>query len=183
MSSIDSRWKQQSRRYFLKNGEKAFKADKLIYHSSPLDQAVEIAGYVKMKLFIELNVPDTDLWVGFYEIRPDGKSIWLAEDFMRARYRKSPAKPELVTPGKIYPYVFDKSYFFARRVKKGSRFRLIISCLNSPDSEKNYNSGGIVSQESAKDARKAVIKLYHDNRYPSHIEVPITGQKKKIDKH
>ena len=151
----------------------AFQKDKLIYHSPPLREALEVAGYVKARLFIELNVPDTDLAVALYEIRPDGQSIYLAEDFMRARYRESLSKAELVKPGEINEYVFERAYFFVRKLEKGSRLRLVVSCLNSPDFEKNYNSGRVVAQETAEDARTAVIKLYHDKNHPSLIELPI----------
>jgi predicted acyl esterase len=79
----------------------------------------------------------------------------------------------LVIPGTINKYVFNKSLFFARKVEKGSRLRLIISCLNNPFVEKNYNSGGTVAEETGKDARTAVIKLYHNKKYPSVLELPI----------
>lgn len=156
----------------------AFADDKLIYHSPPLKEAVEIAGHAKLKVFIELNVPDTDFGMALYEIRKDGKSIPLAQDFMRARYRNSLSKPELVKPGKIYKYIFDKSYFFAGKLEKGSRLRLVFSSLNSPMLEKNYNSGGVVAEETAKDARKAVIKLHHDPDHPGVLELPVLVEKK-----
>lgn len=160
---------------FLLYGREAFKKEKLIYHSPPLKQAIEIAGVVKLTAFIQLNVPDTDLAMFLYEIEPDGKNILLAWDYMRARYRNSLSKPELVMPGTINKYVFDKSLFFARQLGKGSRLRLIISCLNWPYLEKNYNSGGVVAEETGKDARTAVIKLYHDKKYPSVLQLPISA--------
>jgi hypothetical protein len=48
--------------------------------------------------------------------------------------------------------------------------------LRSPNSiqvEKNYNSGGVVASESAKDARTAHIALYHDAAHASFLELPI----------
>jgi putative CocE/NonD family hydrolase len=167
---------RQANASFLDQGA-AFQQDKLIYHSQPLKYVVEIAGTIKLTLFIKLNVPDTDLGIRLYEIRPDGQSILLAQDFLRARYRKSLARPELVTPGKIYKYIFDKSYFFARMLHRGSRLRLIVSGLNTPVFEKNYNSGGVVSQETAKDSRTAIITLYHDKKHPSKLELPVFRKK------
>ncbi|MCP5047393.1 MAG: CocE/NonD family hydrolase [bacterium] len=155
----------------------AFSGDKVVYHSAPLQDRVEVAGYVKVKVFLALNVPDTDLRMELSEIQPDGKSIYLADDMVRARYRKSLSKAELVTPGKIEPYLFDGAYFFARKLKKGSRLRLVISGIDTPDYEKNYNSGGVVANETAKDARKAIIKLYHSKKYPSMLELPVMIRK------
>jgi len=151
----------------------AFAEDILIYHSKPLEKEIEIVGYIKLKAYIELNVPDTDFQVGLFEIKPDGTSIYLGNDMIRARYRKSLSKPELVKTGEINLYEFERFYFFARKLEKGSRLRLIISSLNSPEFGKNYNSGGIVANETAKNARKAIIKLYHDKKYPSVLELPI----------
>ncbi|MBN1224923.1 MAG: CocE/NonD family hydrolase [Candidatus Aminicenantes bacterium] len=151
----------------------AFGDEKLIYHSPPLKQDLQVAGYAVFKAYIELNVADTDMGVSLYEIKPDGRSIILGNAYMRARYRESLSQPELVEPGEINLYEFNNFFFFARTLSRGSRLRLILHSLNSPDFQKNYNSGGIVSEESAKDARKAIIKLYHNARYPSVLELPV----------
>ena len=152
---------------------RAYAEDKLIYHSAPLSEALEVAGYMTFKAFLELNVPDADLGVSVYEIKGDGRSVFLGEHYLRARYRKSAEQPELVSPGKVELYEFKDFYFFARKLDKGSRLRLIVYGLNSPDWEKNYNSGGVISRETAKDARTAMIKLYHDSKYPSVLELPV----------
>ncbi len=158
---------------YLLDQSEAFKKDKLIYHSPPFEKDTEISGYVKLKLYISMNVPDTDFQVFLYEIKPDGKSIYLTSDVMRARYRKSLEKEELVKPGKIEVYNFKTFYFFSRTISKGSRLRLVISCINSPNWQKNYNSGGVVAEETAKDAKIAIITLYHDEKYPSCLELPV----------
>jgi len=155
----------------------AFAEDKLIYHSPPLEENLEVAGYPKFTAYIELNVPDTDLGVTLYEINPDGGSIFLGNAVVRARYRNSLSTPELVIPGKIELYVFDNFYFFARHISKGSRLRLVVHSLNSPDIQKNYNSGGNISEETAKDAKTATIKVYHDREHPSVLELPVKKEK------
>jgi predicted acyl esterase len=62
---------------------------------------------------------------------------------------------------------------FSRRISKGSRLRLVISSPNTPGVEKNYNSGGVVADETAKDARTAHVTLYHDAAHPSALEIPV----------
>jgi len=151
----------------------AFPRVKLVYHSPPLAEDIEVSGYAKFRAYLELNVPDTDFCVTLYEIRPDGKKILLGSDTMRARYRNSLEKAELVIPGEINLYEFANFYFFVRRLTKGSRIRLILSCLNSPEWQKNHNSGGVIAYETANEARKAIIKLYHTPEYPSTLELPI----------
>lgn len=157
----------------LTDQSKAYEEDKLIYHSAPLERSIEMAGYVKLTIYVQLNVPDTDLTMNMYAISPEGKQIPLSYDFLRIRYRNSLSKPELAVPGKIYRCKLGKSVFIAGKLEKGTRLRLIISCLNSPYFEKNYNSGGLISEETAADARTAIIKLYHDKKYPGLLELPV----------
>ena len=42
--------------------------------------------------------------------------------------------------------------------------------------QKNYNSGGDVSRESGKDARKVTVTLYHDASRPSALYLPIAAK-------
>ncbi|MBV8207728.1 MAG: CocE/NonD family hydrolase [Acidobacteria bacterium] len=145
----------------------------VVYHTAPFPEATEISGYVRLALWAAMDVPDTDFNVTLYEIRPDGSSIQLTSDALRARYRKSLSEPELVKPGAIELYDFNGFTWFSRRVAKNSRLRLVITCPNSINSEKNYNSGGRVEAESGKDARVAHITIYHDQQHPSTLEIPV----------
>ncbi len=145
----------------------------LIYHGEPYSKGLEITGYVKLVLWMSLDVPDTDFHVELFEIQPDGRSIFLTHDLMRARYRKSLRREELIREGAIEPYEFQSFTFFSRRLSKLSRLRLLIRSPNSIYYEKNYNSGGKVAEESGKDARVAHVKLFHDRNHPSRLEIPV----------
>ncbi len=145
----------------------------LVYHSEPFAEAAEVSGQVKLTLWLALDVPDTDLKADLYEILPNGGSVALTSDLLRARYRESREKEALVPPGKVLRYDFNGFTWFSRRVSKGSRLRLVVSCPNSIYTQKNYNSGGTVADETAKDARTAHVVLYHDAEHPSALEVPI----------
>ncbi len=145
----------------------------VVYHSEPFAEATEVSGYVKLTVWMAMDVPDTDFSVTLYEILPDGGSIVLTGDQLRARYRKSLSQPELVKPGTVERYDFTGFTWFSRRVSKGSRLRLVLNSPNSIFSEKNYNTGGRVEGESGKDARVAHINVYHDAEHPSALEIPI----------
>ncbi len=147
----------------------------LVYHSAPFTQEIEITGWVRFFAWISLDVPDTDFRVSLAEVLPDGKMIKLTQDLLRARYRESKRVEKMVIPGEINLYVFDGFTFFSRRISKGSRLRLTVSCTNTIYLEKNYNSGGIVAEESGRDARTAHVTLYHDKVHPSYVELPIVG--------
>jgi len=145
----------------------------LIYHSEPFTEATEISGFLKFSAWLAMDVPDTDLEVDVYEVLPNGSSVNLTFDQMRARYRESAYSEKLVKQGEINRYDFTGFTFFSRRIAKGSRLRLIIHCLNTFWQQKNYNSGGEVAAESKKDARTAHVTLYHDADHPSSLEIPI----------
>src|SRR5260370_24589479 len=91
---------------------------------------------------------------------------------MRARYRESLREAKPVTPGKIEESVFDNFTFFARRIRKGSRLRLVVRSINSTGSEKNYNSGGGVAGETWKGAKTPPISLAHDKQHPEELGLP-----------
>jgi putative CocE/NonD family hydrolase len=145
----------------------------VIYHSEIFPEATEIAGFPKLTLWLKMDVPDTDLEAGLYEILPDGGSVELTSASIRARYRESLRDAKPVPMGKTEKYVFDNFTFFARQIAKGSRLRLVVRSINSPGTEKNYNSGGVVAAETGKDARTAHITLTHDTEYPSALDLPV----------
>ena len=59
------------------------------------------------------------------------------------------------------------------RLMKGSRLRLVVSSVNSILWQKNYCSGGVVADETAKDARTCNIQVYHDAEHASAIQLPL----------
>jgi predicted acyl esterase len=123
-----------------------------------------------------MDVPDTDFAVTLYEILPDGGSIALTSHTQRARYRTSLERETLITPSEINLYTFDRFWYFSRLVRKGSRLRLFIRPANRLEDQRNYNSGGVVADETAADARTAKVKLYHDADYPSQLVLPIVNR-------
>ena len=145
----------------------------VVYHTAPFAEDTEVSGCLKLSMWMNIDVPDTDFMATVYEIQPDGTSIQLTRDYLRARYRNSASREELVTPGEINAYVFKDFTFISKRIQKGSRLRLVLSCPNSIQMQKNYNSGGDVSSETAADARVAQITLLHDTEHPSCLEVPV----------
>jgi putative CocE/NonD family hydrolase len=145
----------------------------VVFHSEPFSQDTEITGVLKLTAWIALDVPDTDFSVSVDEILLDGSAVHLTDDMMRARYRESLTQEKLVKSGEINRYDFESFQFFSRRVSKGSRLRLLLQCPNFTGIEKNYNGGGIVAEESGKDARTAHVTVYHDAQHPSALVVPV----------
>lgn len=151
----------------------ARRGKQLVYHSAPLEADTPISGFFRFSAWIAIDQPDTDFIASVYEIRPDGSSIFLTSDLMRARYRESDREPKLVTTRDPLRYDFKRFTFVSRLVKKGSRLRLVFGPVNSIYSEKNFNSGGIVAEESMKDARPVTVTVFHDRARPATLWAPI----------
>lgn len=145
----------------------------VVYHTAPFAEETEIAGEVALTVWLALDVPDTDFEATVYEILPDGASVQLASALLRARYRESLREEKLVPPGVALPYRFTGFNWFARRIAAGSRLRLFLRSPNGLDLQQNFNSGGVVANETRKDARTARVTVFHDRAHPSALEVPI----------
>jgi uncharacterized protein len=145
----------------------------LFYHSAPFEQDTEISGFFRLTAWIAIDQPDTDFKADIYEIRQDGSSIALASQVLQARYRQSLREPQLIATEAPLRYDFEHFTFVSQEIKKGSRLRLVIAPINSIHSEKNYNAGGVVAEETMKDARPVTVTLYHDRKHASTLYVPL----------
>jgi putative CocE/NonD family hydrolase len=147
--------------------------DGLVYHGEPLRDETALVGCPAVSLWVSIDTPDVDLSADLYEIQPDGTSIALWSDLRRLRYRESLRQEKLVKPGEIVRCDFNPGLFVARRLMKGSRLRLVVSSPNSIFWQKSYCSGGVVADETAKDARTCHVKVYHDANHASAIQLPL----------
>ncbi len=154
-------------------------ANILIYHSLPLEKDITVNGSIKLEAYISMDVEDTDLRFSAYEITKDNTSIFLQNDFLRARYRDGLEAPKKVPKDKIVKYMFSGRNLFSRTIKKGSRIRVVFSAIDSPSLQKNYNYWIDTSKQVEKNSKKANIKLYHNTKYPSRIIVPYKQDKKQ----
>jgi putative CocE/NonD family hydrolase len=151
----------------------AHRGKQLIYHSMPFERDTEVSGFFRLSAWMAIDQPDTDFEADIYEIRQDGSSIALGSQVVRARYRQNPRDPQLIGTKAPLQYEFEHFPFVSQQIKTGSRLRLVIGPINSIRTEKNYNSGGVVAEETMKDARPVTVTLYHDHGHPSTLYVPL----------
>ena len=144
--------------------------DVLVYTGEPLTTPLEVTGPVVVKLFAATNVPDTDFTAKLVDVRPDGYAQNLADGILRARYRESRSRPSLLTPGKTYELMIDlwaTSHVFL----PGHSIRVEISSSNFPRFDRNLNTGE--DQATSTRCQAAEQTIFHDQRYPSHILLPV----------
>jgi uncharacterized protein len=148
-------------------------SDGLVYHTDRLPKETPFVGCPGVTLWVSIDTPDVDLEVDLYEIQPDGTSIALWSDIRRLRYRDSLREAKLVKPGEIVKCDFNPGLFVARKLMEGSRLRLVVTASNSIFWQKNYCSGGVVADETAKDARTCHVQIYHDTQHASAVDLPL----------
>jgi putative CocE/NonD family hydrolase len=144
----------------------------LVYDTDRFERDTEISGFFKLSAWIGIDQPDTDFQALVYEVAADGKSILLTTDILRARYRESFRNATLVATRDPLLYTFEHFTFTSRLVAKGSRLRLVVGPINSIFTQKNYNSGKAVSEETMADARTVKAELFHDAQHASALTIP-----------
>ncbi len=153
---------------------RAFQKRAITFHSDPFSQDMEITGHIRLILECTADAPDFDLWAQVLMVRADGSTVRLGEDIRRARFRNSQFKEELIKPAQVVQIPFEFNWL-ARRIPAGARLRLTIAPLNSPNYQKNYNTGGRIGYENIDDARIAHIRVFHDAKRPSELEIPLAA--------
>ncbi len=146
--------------------------DVLVYTTPPLEQALEVTGPVRLRLFASSSALDTDFTGNLVDVFPDGRAIILTGGALRARYRNSITKPELLEPGKVYELELDL-WATANVFLPGHRIRLDISSSSFPRLARNTNTGGDPNRERAEQCLPAVNRVYHDSDHPSALIVQV----------
>jgi putative CocE/NonD family hydrolase len=145
----------------------------LVYHSETFAADLGIIGFFALTVWLSIDQADTDIGVAVYDIDRGGGSVLLTSDCLRARHRDGLHEAKLVSTSAPLRYVFEGFTFVSHRMRKGSRLRLVIGPIDSIFSQKNYNSGGVVSDESMEDARVVTVRLFHNRDFPSVLLVPL----------
>ncbi len=144
--------------------------DVLVYTGDTLKTGVEIAGPVMLRIFLTCSTPDTDLVVKLCDVRPDGVSYNIIDEYYRCRWREGYDKTLLFEPEKVYEFEIDMGPV-AHRFKPGHRMRLQITSSAFPHFDRNMNTGNPIGT----DARGLVaeITVLHDAARPSAVILSI----------
>jgi putative CocE/NonD family hydrolase len=146
--------------------------DVLVYTSEPLDADLEVIGPVEMVLYAASSAKDTDFIVRLCDVHPDGRSIFVTEGILRARYRNSHEgdSMELLEPGEVAEYRI-RCYPTANVFLKGHRLRLDVTSSSFPRFSRNLNNG----EDIGTSTRMVVADqtVLHTDVYPSHVLLPV----------
>src|SRR5579871_609080 len=151
----------------------ADRKDILVYTTPPFEKPYTIAGPMSAVLYASSSARDTDWFIHVVELDEEGKSTRLWANYsagqLRARYRNSAAKTELIEPGKVYRYDIDL-WHTGVTIAAGHQLRVQVSSAAFPTFSRNLNTGGNNATETK--FVKATQMIYHDRRRASHIVLP-----------
>ena len=150
--------------------------DVLVFMTPPLDHDVEVTGPIDVKLWASSSAVDTDFTAKLIDVHPPtpdfpgGIDMNLEDGIMRARFRNSLEKQELMKPGEIYEFTI-RLYPTSNLFKAGHRIRLDVSSSNFPRFDVNPNTGEPLNGNRR--MMTATNTIYHDAAHPSHVILPI----------
>jgi len=147
--------------------------DILVYETVPLAEDLIVAGPVSLELFAATSALDTD-WVVYWRVRSPDKEAFdlVGGGVLRARFRESFRAPQLLEKNRVYQYTVDLGHI-GMGLPKGAVLRLEIASAAFPRFSRNLNTGG--HNELETDYVSATQRIFHSQRYPTHLLLPVLG--------
>jgi hypothetical protein len=144
--------------------------DVLVYTTAPLAEDLEVTGPLRATLWIASSALDTDFTATLVDVHPDGTARAINDGILRARYRNSRTRPELLTPAEPTEITIDLGAT-SNLFRVGHRIRLHVSSSNFPRFDRNPNTGAPFGT----DARllRADQTIFHDAARPSRLILPV----------
>lgn len=144
--------------------------DVLCYTSQPLEHEIEIAGQVKVKLWVASSCIDTDFTAKLIDVWPDGTSYNVLDGIQRMRFRNGVDREEFLTPGEPVMVTIDL-WHTAHTFFQGHCLRVHISSSNFPHFDPNMNTGRPLGTDA--EGVCAEQTVFHEADRPSHILLPV----------
>lgn len=144
--------------------------DVLVYTGPVLEAPLTVCGPLAVRLHAASSARDTDWTAKILDVHPDGFAQRLNDGIVRARFRNTPEREELLTAGEVEAYDID-CWSTCTVLLEGHRLRLEISSSAFPKFDRNLNTGGPIGKET--EGVVAEQTVYHDNARPSYLVVPV----------
>ena len=155
----------------------------LTWATPPFDEATELMGTGAAHLFAEIDQPDTNFIMRFWDESPGGKRQLITSAYLKASHRElderssegDPHHPHTravpVEPGTIEEYVL-RVYPFAATFLPGHR--LVVELSNAEPLVDEHNSLLPPDAFHLPVGRPVTHKIYRDAAHPSRLVLPFT---------
>ena len=163
------------------------RTDVLVFQTDILDKDITIAGPMVADLFVSTTGTDADWVVKLIDVYPDdapdndpnpqdirmgGFQMMVRGDIFRGKYRNSYETPEPFIPNKITEVKIplqDINHTFL----KGHRIMVQIQSSWFPLADRNPQKFVDIYHAKESDFQKATQRIYHNNQYPTHLEINV----------
>ena len=146
------------------------RADVLVFSTPPLEQNLEVTGFISLELYAATTAVDTDFTALLVDVDAAGYARFLTDGIVRAKYRESSTKVSEVVPGRVYKYTIDL-WATGNVFQKGHAIRLYVSSSNFPRFNRNLNTGEPIA--GATRSVTADQTIYHDRQHESALILPV----------
>lgn len=143
--------------------------DILIYSTDILERPIQVAGKIKVELFVQSDRKDTDFSIRLCDVYPDGKSFILTQGIKRARFREGHEIEKFMEPDSIYKITIELEDMAITFIE-GHRMRIDITSSNYPMFDINPNTGGEMYKPD--DTLIATNLVYCNEEYSSKVIFP-----------
>ncbi len=144
--------------------------DVLLFETPPLPGNVALCGPVTVTLYVASTAVDTDFAAFLTDVYPDGRSMVMLDNLVRARHRKTLDRESFLEPGRVYEVTIDL-WDTCLTVAPGHRIRLLVTSSNAPRFEPNPNTGEPFRRHTA--SVVATNTVFHDALHPSRLTLPL----------
>ncbi|MEO0253995.1 MAG: CocE/NonD family hydrolase [candidate division WOR-3 bacterium] len=147
------------------------RSDVLVFTSPLLDTSYAVVGRPVMVLYASSDALDTDFAIRLADVYPDGRTILIQDNILKARFRHGFENEELLIPNQIdtfYIPLWSTAYVF----NKNHRIRIVISSTNYPRFEVNPQTGAPFMRNDPNQV-EATNTVYMNSTFPSHILLPL----------
>lgn len=163
----------------------ARRPDVMVYQTDVLTEDVTLTGPLTADLFVSTTGTDADYVVKVIDVFPDtlsnypdndkkvpmqGYQMLVRGEVMRGRFRNSFEKPEAFVPNKVTEVKFELPDV-AHTFKRGHRIMIQVQNSWFPLVDRNPQKFVDIYNCSESDFQKAMHRIYHDQKNPSHVQV------------
>jgi uncharacterized protein len=150
--------------------------DVLVYTSRPLTADLEVIGTVWLRMFAATDGPDCDWTAKLLDVDEAGRALNICGGILRARFRESLDHPKPLRPNEVVEYRVRVGST-ANLFRRGHRLRLLISSSDFPQYDVNPNTGESAAAAGLFDLRVATQAVFHTAARPSHLVLPVVGDR------
>lgn len=143
--------------------------DILLFDSEKVvGEPMALVGPLQARIFASANTPDYDIVVSLYDLYPDGRSIFLTDGILRARFQQSFENPQCVPLEEIREFNID-AWHIGHVLRPGHKLRLQIASGSHLRFDINSCTGNDLASDT--ETRKSQVQIYCGPSWPSHIVV------------